>query len=275
MPMSAALAIEKLQSLVAEASDEPAIREDGPRHQKWRASVDAVLANSLVAKPQTLERFRGVNYHIGVWTGAPGEAEQDRRYFAGQVDEAVAIVEAAIFELEMLAESESSSRVAPNQVGAAGSSDSGTIFVVHGHDESAKYQVVRVLDKATDRDAVILHEQANNGATVLEKFEHHAGTAAFAVIILTPDDVGGTAPSKGAEPDLVARGRQNVIFEMGFFFGLLGRGRVAVLYESGVELPSDLNGLVYIELDPGGAWKIALAKELTAAGVAVNHSRIP
>lgn len=62
---------------------------------------------------------------------------------------------------------------------------------------------------------------------------------------------------------------------MGFFFGLLGRKRVAVLYEPGIELPSDLGGLVYIEFDELGAWKIALAKELTAAGISVDHARIP
>ena len=273
--MSGALAIEKLQTLVTEVSDEPAIREDGPRHQKWRASVDAVLTNSLPAKSQTLERFREVSYHIGVWSGAPGEAEQDRLFFAGQVDEAVAIVEAAIFELTMVIEGDSVVKRKVAEIGAAGTSESGTIFVVHGRSETAKFQVVRVLDKATDRDAVILHEQANEGATVLEKFEYHAGTAAYAVILLTADDVGGAAVSSVTERVLAPRGRQNVIFEMGFFFGLLGRKRIAVLYESGIELPSDLGGLVYIELDAGGAWKNALAKELTAAGISVNHARIP
>ena len=66
------------------------------------------------------------------------------------------------------------------------------------------------------------------------------------------------------------RARQNVVFEMGFFFGALGRERVAVLYEEGVELPSDVDGLVYILLDRSGAWKTAVSREITAAGFQVD-----
>ena len=88
-------------------------------------------------------------------------------------------------------------------------------------------------------------------------FEQHAAEAGFAVILLTGDDVGG--PS---DTELQPRARQNVVFEMGFFYGLLGRDYVAVLYERGVEKPSDIDGLVYIELDPAGAWKTALLQEL-------------
>jgi predicted nucleotide-binding protein len=63
------------------------------------------------------------------------------------------------------------------------------------------------------------------------------------------------------------RGRQNVIFELGFFFGKLGRERVCVLLAGGVEEPSDIAGLVYITIDAGGAWKYQLARELTAADI--------
>ena len=66
-----------------------------------------------------------------------------------------------------------------------------------------------------------------------------------------------------------------MIFELGFFFGKLGRRRVAVLLHPDVERPSDLEGLVYIPMDRGGAWKHALAKELEAVGIDVNYARIP
>src|SRR5207244_1834655 len=103
-----------------------------------------------------------------------------------------------------------------------------------------------------------------------EKFEAHAATAAYAVFLLTADDVGGAAGSPAAP-----RGRQNVIFELGFFFGKLGRARVAVLLAPGVEQPSDIAGLVYIPVDPNGVWKHHLARELSAAGIPVAHERIP
>lgn len=147
---------------------------------------------------------------------------------------------------------------------------SAPVFVVHGHDHALLHQVVRVLEKATSREVTVLHEQANEGRTILEKFETHAAQAAFAVVLLTADDTGGVA---GAT--LKPRGRQNVIFELGFFFGKLGRSRVAVLLADGVEQPSDISGLVYIAIDEGGAWKFALARELTAAGIHVAHDRIP
>jgi hypothetical protein len=94
--------------------------------------------------------------------------------------------------------------------------------------------VVRVLERTTSRDVTVLHEQANRGRTVLEKFEDHADVASFAVVMLTPDDVGGAVSGKP-----MPRGRQNVVFELGFFFGKLGRERVCVLLAGGVEQPSD------------------------------------
>lgn len=106
---------------------------------------------------------------------------------------------------------------------------------------------------------------------MIEKFERHAGDAAYAVVLLTADDVGR---AKGSDTD-TPRGRQNVVFEMGAFVGLLGRSNVAILYGSGIELPSDLAGLVYIPLDEGKAWRLELLKEIEAAGIPVDRSRIP
>jgi hypothetical protein len=149
-------------------------------------------------------------------------------------------------------------------------SPSAPIFVVHGHDHGLLHEVVRVLERATSREVIVLHEQANAGRTILEKFEAHAAAASYAVVLLTGDDVGGAVGGPTAP-----RGRQNVIFELGFFFGALGRGRVAVLLAPGVEQPSDIAGLVYIPVDPNGAWKYRLARELGAAGIRVAHERIP
>jgi predicted nucleotide-binding protein len=144
-----------------------------------------------------------------------------------------------------------------------------TVFVVHGHSEAFKQQVARFLGAVTDLEPVILHEQANSGRTIIEKFEDHAGRAAFAVVLLTGDDDGGIRGSGERRP----RARQNVVFELGFFIAALGRSKVAVLHEEGVELPSDMSGVLYTPLDQGGAWKLALAKELQAAGLSVNLNR--
>jgi predicted nucleotide-binding protein len=149
--------------------------------------------------------------------------------------------------------------------------ESGPIFLVHGHSRAILYETVRVVERATGREVVVLREQPNAGRTILEKFEKHAAGAAYAVVLLTADDEGG--PTSGA--DRRPRGRQNVIFELGFFFGKLGRDRVAVLLDEGVEEPSDINGLTYISLDSGGAWKQSLARELASANIDVDYARIP
>jgi predicted nucleotide-binding protein len=149
--------------------------------------------------------------------------------------------------------------------------DGGPIFVVHGHDRAVLHELVRVLERGTGREVVVLHEQANNGAVLLEKFEGHAARAAYAVVLVTADDVGG--PVAGAEQQ--PRGRQNVVFELGYFFGKLGRERVTVLLEPGVEEPSDIKGLVYTALDPGGSWKRELGRELRSAKLPFDDARVP
>ncbi len=146
----------------------------------------------------------------------------------------------------------------------------GPIFLVHGHDHHVLHYAARVVQQCTGRNALILHEQANGGRTLLEKFEDEAASAAYAVVLLTGDDEGGLAGAGTYK----WRARQNVVFELGFFFGKLGRKRVSVLLDKGVEEPSDLNGLVYISLD-GGSWRYELLRDVQAAGIPVDYSRIP
>jgi predicted nucleotide-binding protein len=117
-------------------------------------------------------------------------------------------------------------------------------------------------------DPIILHEQPNQGRTLIEKFEAHAEVS-FAVVILTGDDSCGPAHSESPRP----RARQNVVFELGYFVGRLGRKRVCTLYEEGVEVPSDFSGIVYVPLDAAGAWRPLLARELKAAGFQVDMNR--
>lgn len=152
-----------------------------------------------------------------------------------------------------------------------------TIFIVHGRDDVPKLAVHGFLREVATAKPLILHDEPSEGRTVIEKFEDHAGDAVFAVILLTGDDVGGLGVEEGALVELgelKTRARQNVVFELGFFVGALGRDRVAILYEEGVELPSDLAGLAYIPLDDRAGWKLPLAKELQAAGVEIDPSKL-
>ncbi|MCU1340308.1 MAG: nucleotide-binding protein [Bryobacterales bacterium] len=78
------------------------------------------------------------------------------------------------------------------------------IFVVHGRDEAAKEQVAAVIRRA-GLNPIILHQQANEGKTIIEKFEKHGSAAGFAVVIATPDDVGGLAVASHLHPELKPR----------------------------------------------------------------------
>ena len=142
------------------------------------------------------------------------------------------------------------------------------VFLVHGRDDGARETVARFLENL-DLDAVILSEQANEGRTLIEKFEQHADVS-FAVVLLTPDDRGGIdeEPFRPAK-----RARQNVMFELGYFVGKLSRKRVCALYVEGVELPSDFHGVVYVPLDEHGAWKFRLAKELRTVLPSVDMNK--
>lgn len=135
------------------------------------------------------------------------------------------------------------------------------IFIVHGHDEALKYQLSDWLRKI-GVEPIILHEQANGGtSSILDKLERYSDVDC-AIALFTADDVGS---EKGKE--LQPRARQNVVFEAGMFLGKLGKKRVIVLYEEGIESPGDLGGCVYIPADKYDGWKEKLRPEFDAMGI--------
>jgi predicted nucleotide-binding protein len=140
------------------------------------------------------------------------------------------------------------------------------IFLVHGHSEEVLHMTARFLEKL-NQEVIILREQPNQGRTIIEKFEDHADVG-FAIVLLTADDRGG--PINKTFEELTPRARQNVIFELGYFIGKLGRKRVCALYTPEVEIPSDYSGVLYVQFDEHGAWRLALAKEMKAAGFIVD-----
>lgn len=153
--------------------------------------------------------------------------------------------------------------------------DSNKVFIVHGHDEAMKLDVARTLE-TLDLEAVILHEQQDLGLTVIEKFEQNAVKCNFAIVLLSPDDKGTT---KDGGPDTEKfRARQNVVLELGYFIGRLGRSRVLPLVKNpptgSLEIPSDYAGVVYTPYDAEGAWKMKLFQYLLANKYEVDANRL-
>jgi hypothetical protein len=145
---------------------------------------------------------------------------------------------------------------------------SNRIFIVHGHDGEAREAVARFIERL-GFESVILHEQANQGRTIIEKVEAN-NDVGFAIVLLTPDDEGKTNGDDKLQP----RVRQNVLLELGYFMALLGRNRVCALKKGTVDIPSDFAGVVWEAMDSGSGWKQSLGKELAAAGYTIDWNKI-
>lgn len=134
------------------------------------------------------------------------------------------------------------------------------VFIIHGHDEGLKAQVQLLLQRAGVSN-LVLHEIPDKGRTIIDKLEQESQGANYAIALMTPDDV-----IEGGE----ARARQNVVLEIGYFMGVLGKERLRLLVKDGVTVPSDLSGILYEKHDSSGAWKSKILKELQAAGIYVD-----
>lgn len=137
------------------------------------------------------------------------------------------------------------------------------VFIAHGHNEGLKESVARLLEKQ-GIEAIILHEQPNQGRTIIEKFENYSDVGA-AICLFTSDDDGKSKKEEALNP----RARQNVVFEAGFFMGRLGRERTIILAEQGVELPSDMQGIVYTDSD---YWQMDVLTELDTMGYNIDFN---
>ena len=138
------------------------------------------------------------------------------------------------------------------------------VFIVHGHDESAKYEFARLIEKEFGLEVIILHEQPNYGSMcIMDKFERYAAQCDAAFILLTPDDA---IVSHDNDSDSVKsyRARQNVIFELGYFIAKLGKDRVFLLHNGDIEIPSDVSGILYIPFNKIQDAFLPIKKELEA-----------
>jgi len=142
------------------------------------------------------------------------------------------------------------------------------VFIVHGRDDLAKTEVARFIEKL-GLNAIILHEQDNGGKTIIEKIEEFTNVG-YGIVLYTPCDKGALDNDENLKP----RARQNVVFEHGYLIAKLGRNKVSALVKAEVEIPGDLNGLVYTELDRAGGWKLSIAKELLREGYSIDLNKV-
>lgn len=230
--------------------------------QGWRNLTENILTHGFGEGSNNLSQFHHAKWAGEHYMGGMSEGLIQNNFDA-RLEALGATIKSSLAELELIM-----APVEPAQAKSSGlataPSDSRQVFLVHGHDKAVREEVARFLEKL-DLEPIILHEQPNMGRTVIEKFEAHADVG-FAIVLLTPDDIGGLASGGEVKP----RARQNVILELGYFIGRLGRARVCALYVEGVEIPSDIHGVVYVSYDAAGGWRLKLAGEIRAAGLPVD-----
>lgn len=243
-----------------------------PELNALSAAIQDTLIRCFGENTSAYNRFKAAA-SLGWFPGyislnGPHPAHEFQRGVANNIEKSVALLQEAQRVLnEDLADAAHEIQEPQHSTPVAPTVQSRRVFIVHGHDGEARELVARFL-KSMDFEPVILHEQANQGGTVIEKFEAHSDVG-FAVVLLTPDDLGRSIK----EEELKPRARQNVLLELGYFIGHLGRDKVCALRRGDVELPSDYVGVVWEKMDDSGGWKLALARELKAAGHEVDLNK--
>jgi predicted nucleotide-binding protein len=209
-----------------------------------------------------LDTFKRIGFYPEFY---PATYEDERAYWENGKSRASSLFRTMIRELEL------DETATGHQSGQEVAPVSNRVFVVHGHDNEMKQAVARTVERL-GLEAVILHERPNRGQTLIEKIERFSDVG-FAVVLLSPDDTGYAT---AAGPDAAKpRARQNVILELGYFAGKLGRERVVALHRGSIEFPSDYDGVLYTPYDgDSGAWRNELVAELRESGYDVSADNL-
>jgi predicted nucleotide-binding protein len=236
------------------------------KYSAWEAVTRDFLSKTFGSLSPNVSSVMGVG-KTGAFPMGAGENWWERHH-AESLSKQITIMEGLreVLQTEISLDTPSSNAARlPIKIPASARS----VFLVHGQDSAAENLTARFIEKL-ELKLIVLHEQPSQGRTIIEKFQDYANVA-FAVVLLTPDDRGG--PRGAAFDSQNHRARQNVIFELGYFIGRLGRNRVCALYTEGVEIPSDYSGVVFIKFDEAGAWRLKLAREFKAAEIDVDMNK--
>lgn len=140
--------------------------------------------------------------------------------------------------------------------------DDSKIFVIHGRDELNLLRLKELLLERWQLKVIVLAKTPGKGRTLIEKFEEEAQEVAFSFALLTPDDLVETGNGN------YSQARPNAVFELGWFYGRLGRNRVCILFRQGTKIHSDLDGISRVEFSDSVLEKTnEIEQELLAAGI--------
>lgn len=262
-------AIEKIISLIEKINDLEKLRRGSAQFKKWIRDTQVALEHIFGNESRHITDFSQIRYSLGAFSSATAEHKFQARYIDG-LENARQVLTSMIEEIQEYWNEETLTKSTSEQIlnDTLEKDYFNKVFIIHGHDGGTKETVARFIS-TLGLEPVILHEQANQGRTIIEKFENHSDVG-YAIALITPDDAGSSIK----EPENIRqRARQNVIFEFGYFIGKLGRHRVAGLVKGDIEIPSDYAGIMYIPIDESGAWRFLLLKELKSVGYDVDANK--
>lgn len=248
--------IEEIDTLIASR-----VMSDHPQFSAWKLKTERFLSHKYGTDSIEYGEFGRILFSPGVWTFDTADYIF-RNSCADGLREAKAMLTVYLEEMEEDLDNNSGGSTS---IPAACTANYRKVFIVHGHNGEMKEAVARLIEKQGIQ-AIILHEQANLGATIIEKFENYSDVGG-AVCLFTADDLGRA--KRDAEDK--KRARQNVVFETGYFIGKLGRNNVILIADKGVEIPSDLQGVVYTETSN---WQFSVLKELKAIGYSIDYNKL-
>ena len=248
---------QKLKSIIDEIDVliEKRVTSDSPEFEAWKTKAQRFLIKQFGENSLEYRKLSNTHFSLMVYTLSTTHAEFVRACKEGLLSTK------AVFQTYL--EEMSNDNIIEEQTIV--NADYSKIFIVHGHDGELKQAVARIIERQ-GIEAIILSEQANKGRTIIEKFEDYSDVSG-AICLFTSDDYGRAKADKTDN----ARARQNVVLETGYFMGKLGRDHVVLLADKGIEMPSDLSGVVYTDT---ARWEIDLLKELKAIGYNVDFNKL-
>lgn len=250
---------DKLKSIVNEI--DPLINQQvsagSPEFQAWKVKTERFLINEFGKDSYEYKQFKRYIFSLSIYGSGTPKSE-----FVAACRRDLLRVK-AVFS-EYLKEMDNDD---VEDDTCSHTYDCSKVFIVHGHNGELRESVARILEKQGIKP-IILFEQPNQGATIIEKLEKNNDVGA-AICLFSADDVG---MEKGKpDEDLKDRARQNVVFEAGLFIGKLGRNRVVIIADKTIEMPSDLQGVVYTDTSN---WTFEVLKELKAMGYSIDYNKL-
>lgn len=224
--------------------------------RKWQKFVEELLKQSFSVTNNVYHKEFCETGQSLIFVPGQDYIQEER----DEINKKIAYLESLIECIPLIPSSVESS-IAP--VEQSHPSKSKKVFIVHGHDVANRAEV-ELLVKKLGYEPIVLFKQASGGKTVIEKLEDETDSVCFAIILYTACDFGRDKSDGKDQP----RARQNVVFEHGYLCAKLGRDHVCALVEPGIEVPSDLAGVVYISLS--GPWDYQIAKEMKQAGLEID-----